>query len=188
MISALLELQSTYLQDAGAKEALLNGQNRVASMALIHRDLYQTNNLKGVNIKDYIAQLVENLSESYQLPNSKISIQQQVEPIYLDVDTMIPLGLLVNELIGNAFKHAFHQQDSGHVLVKLSERDNQLELIVEDNGSGIDDIESSQHHSFGYSLIQSFAQKLDAEILIESEHGLTVKLLINSYLKASQAA
>ncbi len=188
VISALLELQSMYIQDKGAKEALLSGQNRVASMALIHKDLYQHDNLKGVNIRDYIAKLVDNLNESYQLPNHQISIEQNIADLHLDVDTMIPLGLVINELIGNALKHAFKHQESGQISVSLLEKGKVLELQVKDNGTGISDLESIKHQSFGYSLVQSFAKKLNADLHITSHHGLTVTLIIKSYLKAGVAA
>ena len=98
--------------------ALQEGQDRVQSMALIHKDLYQHDNLKGVNTKEYLEQLSNNLLESYKL-DENVSLHLEIEEILLDVDTMIPLGLMVNELISNALKHAFEKNQNGRVANKL---------------------------------------------------------------------
>ena len=188
VISALLQLQTKYVNDDHAVEALQSGQDRVESMALIHKDLYQHDNLKGVNTKDYIDKLVDGLSDSYQTEQRQIEIVSDIEPIILDVDTMIPLGLLVNELISNAIKHAFINQDKGKIKVHLAERNDILNLAVIDNGQGVEDLEAIKSKSFGFSLIQSFAKKLDAAMILESNEGFRVELNIRAYSKAKQAA
>ena len=183
VISALLTLQSAHLQDAQAKSALKEGQDRVQSMALIHKDLYQHDNLKGVNTKDYLEQLIDNLLRSYQIDESEIRLNLNIEEINLDVDTMIPLGLLTNELMSNAFKHAFDNTEKGVISIILKEKSNILHLVISDNGIGVQDVNSMKNQSFGYSLVQSFARKLDAEISIDNKDGLEIRLNIKNYKK-----
>ena len=188
VISALLELQSKYLQDDGAKAALLSGQSRVSSMALIHRDLYQHDNLKGVNSKEYFDKLIDNITDTYLTGDQHIKISSEIQELYLDVDTMVPLGLVTNELIANALKHAFTAQQNGEIIVRLREGDDRLYLSVEDNGSGVIDLQSMKNKSFGFSLVESFAKKLQADLSVESGNGLKVSMVIQAYQKASTAA
>lgn len=183
VISALLTLQSSHLKNAQAKTALQEGQDRVQSMALIHKDLYQHDNLKGVNTKDYLEQLIDNLLSSYKIGEREIALNLDIQEINLDVDTMIPLGLMINELISNALKHAFGGIENGILSISLKEEDATLKMTIADNGVGLDDVGDIQNKSFGYSLIESFARKLDAEIALTNDDGLGVHLTINNYTK-----
>lgn len=182
VISALLTLQANHLKDTEAKEALHEGQDRVHSMALIHKDLYQHDNLKGVNAKEYLEQLTQNLLESYNI-DDEVILKTDIQEIWLDVDTMIPMGLMVNELISNALKHAFEYRKDGILSIHLNEINDRLILKVSDNGQGVHDIEKMKSKSFGYSLIQSFSRKLKADIDFEQEKGLAVSIAITNYKK-----
>lgn len=185
VISALLTLQSKYVTDDYAIEALQAGQNRVQSMALIHKDLYQHDNLKGVNTKDYLEKLLTNLLSSYKINREKIDLQLDIETIWLDVDTMIPLGLMINELVSNAIKHAFKNKEDGILKVTLKEIDQYIKLQVADNGSGMALTEIQNKGNFGQSLIDSFSKKLKADIEYKNDHGLIITLKIREYKKAS---
>lgn len=184
VISALLTLQANHLNDSEAKEALQEGQDRVHSMALIHKDLYQHDNLKGVNAKEYLEQLTQNLLESYNI-HDEVKLETNIQEIWLDVDTMIPMGLMVNELISNALKHAFTNRTDGIVSISLQENQEGLILKVSDNGQGVDDLEKMKTKSFGYSLIQSFSRKLNADINFDHKEGLAVTLAIKEYKKVA---
>ena len=184
VISALLTLQSKYVKDERAVEALREGQDRVQSMALIHKDLYQRENLTGINIKDYFENLVDNLMESYQIDEGDIHCIMDVDPIWLDVDTMIPMGLLVNELVSNALKHAFKDKETGEIQVFLKEQAEKLILRVADNGRGITDLDVLENKSFGHSLIKSFAKRMEADITYVTENGFGVELRIKNFTKA----
>jgi len=184
VISALLTLQSKHVNDDIAFEALQEGQGRVQSMALIHQDLYQHDNLKGVNTKDYFEKLIENLIDTYKTDERNIKLHCNIQPILLDVDTMIPLGLLVNELTSNSLKHAFTNMVSGNISINLREISGQLHVSVKDDGLGADPIQL-ENNSFGYSLIKSFARRLDAELVVGNHNGLQVALIINNYKKAA---
>ena len=185
VISALLTLQSSYVKDDLAVEALREGQDRVQSMALIHKDLYQHDNLKGVNTKDYLEKLIDNLVESYRIDLDQIEVETDIESLWLDVDTMIPMGLMINELISNALKHAFTYQEEGTLKIALKEVEGMLKLKISDNGQGAPHIDKEDKKSFGYSLIHSFAKKLNADINYIHDNGLTIEMDIKEFIKAA---
>ena len=184
VISALLTLQSKHVEDDKAVLALQEGQGRVQSMALIHQDLYQNDNLKGVNTKEYFEKLIENLVRTYVSDDKTIEVEYDIDSILLDVDSMIPLGLVVNELTSNAIKHGLKNKDQGKITVELSEQDDQLYLKIRDNGKGADP-EELNRNSFGYSLIRSFARRLEADLDIENDNGLSVLMKIKNYKKVA---
>ena len=182
VISSLLRLQSRHIEDPSALSAIQEGQNRVKSMALIHQNLYQEDNLMGVDVKDYITKLSGNLLRTYNVNPEKIQLKTDIETLHLDVDTLIPLGLILNELISNSLKYAFEESEDGQIQVKLKEKDQRLMLEVKDNGIGIpEELKSGRASSFGLKLIQTFAQKLNAQLLIENQEGTVVRLLIKDY-------
>ncbi len=183
VISALLTLQSKYVAHDEAKEALKVGEGRVHSMALIHQDLYQHSNLKGVNARDYFEKLINNLIASYKSDQVRLSLHCDIHPMLLDVDTMIPLGLVVNELTSNALKHAFTNTQTGNIYITLKEVNNTLQLMIRDDGKGATSVEL-ESKSFGFSLIQSFARRLDADVDVTNDNGLSVLLQIRNYKMA----
>lgn len=185
VISSLLLLQSKYVEDDSALNALQQGQNRVHSMALIHQNLYQTDNLTGVNAKEYFTKLVHNLFESYNITDDKISLKLAVDPLMLDVDTMIPLGLVMNELVSNSLKHAFSESRDGLITVTLKEEENSLILNVSDNGKGIVNIDEVEGKSFGFELIKAFAKKLNATLEVKGDSGFNTLIKIKNYTLAA---
>jgi two-component sensor histidine kinase len=184
VISSLLALQSKYVADEAALSALKQGQDRVQSMALIHQELYENNDMTGVNAHMYLEQLMENLFDSYNIDEDKISYKVDVDEIVLDVDTMIPLGLIVNELVSNALKHAFKESSHGEIFISLKEVGDKLYLKVSDDGKGVESISDIEGKSFGFELIKAFTKKLKAEMNIVSENGLNVEIVVGQYKKA----
>jgi len=185
-VSSLLNLQARQVEDEKTLSILKEGQNRVRSMALIHQNLYQEQNLTGIEIKKYFEVLIQSLFQSYNISPGRIQLQSNIDPMQLDVDTMIPLGLIVNELISNALKYAFPDERHGLIKVSLVEESGTLVLLVSDNGIGIHtDHKGQLGNSFGYRLIQAFKTQLDAKLEIETDQGTSVTLKINDYKKAS---
>jgi len=125
------------------------------------------------------------LAYSYNLEDD-VSLNMNVEKMKLDVDTMIPLGLIVNELVSNAFKHAFHKNQANSAIeISLSEKNKNLILEVRDNGEIISNTSEIEGKSFGFELIKAFSKKLKANIEMNVDHGLSVKLHIKKYNKAA---
>jgi len=186
VVSSLLYLQGRSVSDDAAAEALQEGQNRVKSMSLIHQKLYQEENLTSVDVKDYFEKLIPSIFNSYNISPDRIKLSLNVSPMHLDVDTLIPVGLIVNELITNSLKHGFNTDDNGVIDVELREKENQLYLRVSDNGIGMTDKNIGQlKESFGYELVQSFSDQLDADINIKSDNGTSVEVNIKDYKIAS---
>jgi two-component sensor histidine kinase len=179
IISSLLNLQSRQIEDPKALEAIQEGRNRVASMALIHKNLYQEEDLTGVDAADYIDKLTYNLMSSYQLSDQDVHFEKDIDSIQLDVDVVIPLGLILNEIITNSLKYAFKGMEKGLIRMSLKETEAGLELRVSDNGKGLPaGFDPDQLNSLGFRLIRAFAQKLEADLSITSEAGTQVHILI----------
>ena len=185
VVSSLLGLQSRKISDPAAMDALREGRTRVHSMSLIHQDLYKKDNPTGIEITNYFNKLVESLFLTYNLSPEKIKLTAEIEPLILDVDTVIPLGLILNELITNALKYAFPHGE-GDIHVKIGESSQGLILSVKDNGIGMHNPhEVKVGDSFGFDLIHAFVEKLDGELDIIIDHGTEVRLLLKLYRKAA---
>ncbi len=187
VISSLLNLQSQNVSNPEAKEAILLGKTRVHSMSLIHQDLYKEDNLKGIEMNEYLVKLSNDLFSTYNISQGSIQLDTDIDNIQLDVETVIPIGLIVNELISNALKYAFPEGQSGHILVSLKEQQGKLQLKVEDNGVGFDQtkILARDDTSFGHFMIDIFRHKLGAELHIDGSQGTKVDLQIGTYKLAS---
>lgn len=183
VVSSLLNLQSRNIEDPKALSAIKEGRDRVKSMALIHQNLYSDDNLTGVEIKDYIEKLVQSLFTSYNIQNEKVSLQTDIDKLNLDVDTVIPIGLILTELISNSLKYAFDEtKQNGSLIIKLKQNDTGLLLNVQDNGVGLpSDWNYEKAGSLGYQLIRSFAAKMKAKLTIVGDDGTNVQLLITNY-------
>ncbi|MEO0556271.1 MAG: histidine kinase dimerization/phosphoacceptor domain -containing protein [Bacteroidota bacterium] len=180
VISSLLSLQSRFIEDRNAQELVNEGQNRVKSMALIHQKLYQHDNLTGVDAIDYIQNLTGTLKKAYGVDDDQVIVSYDIEKMNLDVDTMIPIGLILNELISNSFKHAFPNGNKGELDIVFKEEMEKLRLVVKDDGVGsYKDIQDSD--SFGMRLIQSLSRKLEAEVDFNFHNGTEALLTISSY-------
>ena len=181
IISSLLSLQSRYINDQSALDAIKDGRNRVQSMALLHKNLYQEDDLTGVKMQPYFSSLIEGIFRSYNLTKEQVGLELDIADINLDVDTVIPIGLITNELITNSLKYAFDQSVEHAIIeVKLKESLAGYELVVKDNGVGIDSeiIESSKDSTFGQRMIRAFVDKLKAKIQIDNESGTEVVIRI----------
>lgn len=182
VVSSLLSLQSRFIQDEQALSAITEGKNRVRSMALIHQNLYQENNLTGVAVQPYFEKLIRSLFDSYNIDRERIKLELEVDELTLAVDTVIPVGLITNELVSNALKHAFPEGRKGLLSVRVKEVGQQLVLEVSDNGIGIIDEEIiKDSNTFGYRIINAFKEKLEADLKIDHEHGTRIRLFIAQY-------
>jgi two-component sensor histidine kinase len=182
IISSLLDIQSFSLTDQRAVEAIKEGRNRVHSMAILHQQLYSDGNIRGICIDDYITSITRNLFVSYNTSPEKITLETDIDNLNLDIDTVIPLGLIINELVSNSLKYAFDPTDGGQISISLKEKESCLELKVRDNGKGFPEgINISESHGFGLQLIDAFAKKLKATLDFYNDRGATVFLQIKKF-------
>lgn len=181
VISSLLQLQSRYVDEPTALAALSDGESRVRSMSIIHHHLYTGDNLSQVDVPKYIDNLCESLLASYNFKKKDIAIHREIGNLALDVSVMIPLGLIINELITNAFKYAFEGRERGNIRVRIKELDGQLLVSVKDDGIGINPEKVKK--GFGARLINTFLRKLEAEAETISGGGTEVRIAVKRYRK-----
>ncbi|MCB0761912.1 MAG: ATP-binding protein [Flavobacteriales bacterium] len=185
IVSSLLSIQSREITDKKALEAVNESRNRVKSMALIHQDLYRDDNLIGINAKSYIDKLTRSVFSSYRIDEHRINLKTQIDQLTLDVDTSIPIGLIINELITNSIKYAFPGERTGEISIRLQEEQNALVLEVADDGVGISPAATDREgESFGIKMIKAFASKLDAQWQVQNANGTRVTLQIHKYKPA----
>ncbi|HLV92463.1 MAG TPA: sensor histidine kinase [Aequorivita sp.] len=180
VISSLLSLQQRQINDSKASQAIQEGRDRVKAMALIHQNLYQDTDLIGVETSVYVNKLAKSLIKNYKINDKAIKLNINVDPIKLDIDTIIPLGLVINELISNALKYAFTNKSSGTIDILLKSVNDTLVLSVSDNGQGLpENFSVDEVSSLGFRLIKAFSDKLKSELDISSsKEGTKISLII----------
>ncbi len=173
VVSSLLALQSAQVGDEKVKDAMREGQNRVHSIGIVHQKLYQGTNLGAVEMKDYFLNLSDNILDTFGA-DDRVRIECAMNTLELDIDTAVPLGLIVNEILTNALKYAFPDGRAGKIEIKLEQTpDGLLRLAVKDDGVG-------KGHSptagtgFGGQLVSLLAQQLRGKLREETEKGTAV--------------
>jgi len=176
LVSSLINLQSSILKDEEAKIQFKECQDRIKSMALVHEKLYRTENFSQINFSNYAIELVKEISRTYPYHN-KIELKFEVEKdIFLDLDTSISVGLILNELIVNSFKHAF-KEDSVNPKIEISieEEGEHVFVKVLDNGLGVaSDFDLENSSSLGFTIISSLIEQLEGDASIHSKNGTKV--------------
>lgn len=172
IVSSLLKLQGKAVKDEQAQMAIKEGQNRVDAMAMIHKHLYTTDELTNVDISAYLERLIRSLAHSYGFNKSRFQLEADITKEPLDVDVAIPLGLIINELVSNSFKHAFADVEEAQLFIALHLRNDKLQLELSDNGKGLPGgfiVESSS--SFGLELVQALVNQLKGSIEYQNRKG-----------------
>ena len=184
VISSLLTLQELNLKDPDAADALRESKSRVLAMSFIHDKLYQEMDLSKVNVRDYIQNLVMHLFKSYSPEPGKVQLKIEVKETFLNFNTAIHLGLIVNELVSNSLKHAFPGKKKGTIEVYLGKSNKEEDkniLIIRDNGVGIaESVDCRCASSLGMQIIHSLVKQLHGDIDIDRKDGaaFTIKFKI----------
>jgi two-component system, sensor histidine kinase PdtaS len=179
IVSSLLELQSSQLDDPTVQAAMLSSQNRVHSMGIIHQKLYQSEHLTSIEMRDYFINLGENIRQSFNA-DGKVKIDCNMPELVLDVDTAISIGLISNELLTNAFKYAFEGKPSGQINISLKKHDSdkdRLELRISDDGIGKIINSPSKGTGFGTMLIDLLTKQLNGKLSYSVDKGTLVSLI-----------
>src|SRR5574343_827944 len=165
VISSIMNLQSSYVTDKYALNLLKESQNRIKTMAYIHESLYQNKTFSSINFNEYITTLTSNILHSYTASISKIRLAMDLQKVIINLDSSIPAGLIINELITNAIKHAFNNQNKGKIYINLFTRNNVLFLEVSDDGSGVpSNIYFRNTNSLGLQLVNTLVEQLNGNI------------------------
>lgn len=183
IISGILELQNLNITDEHAKIILKEGQARIQSIALIHKTLYQSNNFSKVPFYNYLTELIQAIEQTYRNNKTKILIAIETNNIELNINTAIPLSLIVNELITNCFKHAFHEMKEGMITVNLTTENNIYKLTIQDNGKGLpDEFNPNRLNSIGFDLVQGLTKQLEGTLDWSNKNGTNITITFKEAL------
>ena len=172
IIQSLLRLQSNYITDENVLDIFRESQNRIKSMAIIHQRLYEHDDIAKIDFSDYPRTLALDIFKSYVTDPDQIKLNVETDNVMLDIDTAIPLGLILNELISNSLKYAFPDGKKGQLTVKFKIEDNKYKLIVSDDGIGIpEDLDYKNSDSLGLRLIYSLSDQIGADIKLDTTNG-----------------
>lgn len=174
IVNSLLRLQSHEFKDLKIIGAFEECQNRVVSMAMLHERMYKSDDIKKIDIKDHLSLLIEDLLNTYQL-DKKVEIKLDIEKIELGIKTLVPLGLIINEIITNALKYAFKGVDNPKIAVSLQQLNSKKYVfIIGDNGNGIATV--TEGDSFGSELITIFTEQINGTLEMLEKQGTYYKI------------
>jgi PAS domain S-box-containing protein len=186
VISSLLALQSEYIDDEKYLEIFKESQSRISSMALVHEKLYQKEDFVSIDVKEYIKSLVEGIDGTFA-GDSSIHLVTDVEPAQMDIDTLIPCGLIINELLTNSYKHAFADIDNPQIVLRLTRTsDKDIGLTISDNGKGLPEgFDISRDSGLGLKLVRTLVNQLNGELELRSGKGATFSITFPRNLEFS---
>lgn len=177
VISSLLQLQGNYINNPVLTEVFRDSQSRIKSMALIHEKLYQSSTLSKVEMESYIKELTRTLYYTYSAGKTQIEINTQASNIFLDINSAVPCGLIINEIFSNACKHAFKGKDHGKIDISFRQSGGQFELEIRDNGTGLPEgTDPATVQSLGMNLIQALSSQLGASLEYLGNPGFGIRL------------
>jgi PAS domain S-box-containing protein len=182
IISSLLNLQAGTVHDSDTLEILRESQNRVRAMGFIHEKLYQSENLANIDFASYIENLANYLFTTYNAGRQGTSLAFEVDKIHLGVDAAVPCGLIINELVSNALKHAYPQGAGGEIRIELKRLENTLiRLTVSDQGAGFPEgVDFRETPSLGLQLVCSLVDQLDGLITLSREAGTRFEITFSA--------
>jgi two-component sensor histidine kinase len=186
-VICLLESQAAYLK-GDAREAIENSEHRIYAMSLIHQKLYQSEDVKTINVAVFLQEFIQYLNESFGT-EKKIRFQLTIEQLNLEISQAIPISLIINEAVTNCIKYAFPGDRTGLITISMLQEHEQIKLIIADNGIGIDpDIAGKPSASLGLKLMKGLSEDIHADISFENNNGtkITIKFDFNSSIAGNE--
>ncbi len=179
-ISSLTGLQSDYIRDQMDKR-FRDSQNHMKSIALIHEKLYESKDLKRINLADYVKSLVDDLLRSLGVDTNRISMNIQVENVFLDTDTATSCGLIINELVSNSIKHAFPTGREGKVMIEIFKEDKGVEMSIKDDGIGLSEsVDFDKPDTLGLQLVKTLVAEINGKIELINDNGTNFMIKFNN--------
>jgi two-component sensor histidine kinase len=178
IISSLLNLQVQQTTDEAVLQALNGGQSRIRSMALIHEILYWSDDLTHIDFAAYVRQLSTQLCQSYHTLSCPVAVEVAADEVNLNIETAVPCGLILNELVSNALKHGFVDGRSGHIIIRLkAQNNNGIHLTVSDNGVGLPAMfDYRQSPTLGLQLVNNLVDQLEGDLTISNHQGTSISI------------
>ena len=169
VISSLMSLQKSFVNDPKLIQILDESQSRIATMSYIHESLYRHTDFSSISFAEYLERLSTNLINSYSTPDCDVKLNTLLEDVFLTLDQAIPSGLIVNELVSNALKYAFKGKKEGTIVLRVAKVSDKIEIELSDNGVGLpENFELNKGDTLGLYLIQALAEQLNAELIVKS--------------------
>jgi|GEM_PF-2952431 len=168
IVSSLLSIQSSELDNEELNKVIQNSQRRIDAISLVHEKLYLTDTSGDLNVRDYIEELIANISSTYSNHNIQYEKKIEIDDFKLNIDLLVPCGLILNEIITNVFKHGFESNENPQFLLLIQKNVNEVSIYISDNGQGLNN-ESNKEGNMGMKLIQVLAQQIEAKIDMKSE-------------------
>jgi PAS domain S-box-containing protein len=179
IIISLLNLQSRYITDETTLSAFRESQTRVRAMALVHEKLYQSTDLAKIDLDNYIRFLANSLFQFFGIKGKGITLTNDIRDVFLAIDTAIPIGLVINELISNSLKYAFPEGE-GEISIAIHRQDHTLTILFKDNGIGIpEDFDWRNAKSMGLRLVITLVDQLDGTIELDRTAGTAFTIVVN---------
>lgn len=179
VITSLLKLQARQIRDERYKKMLDESINRIISMALIHEKLYQSESMSHINFGNYLEGLLNNIFMTYRTDTGRISLKKDIENVYLGINTAVPCGLIVNELVSNSLIHAFPGKEKGDMNVTMRKipESEMIELIVSDNGIGIPEtLDLVKSGTLGLNVVHTLVRQINGNIELLRDRGTEFKI------------
>jgi two-component sensor histidine kinase len=177
IVSSLLRLQSNNIKSEKLLEMFKVAHNRIKSMALVHEGLYRSKDLARIDFSDYVKRLTTHLFSVYSPVSKNINLKLEVEEIYFDINTAIPCGLIINELVTNSLKHAFSKGEPGEVCVKIDGNLDRYTVIVKDTGKGFpEDKDFLMTETLGMQLVTDLVKQLNGTIRLDRSSGTKIMI------------
>jgi two-component sensor histidine kinase len=181
VVSSLLKLQANGMDDERLKEALNESQNRIYAMSAVHESLYSSKNLSEIELKVYVTKISRTLIQTYSTNPANVKFNTDSEEIKIGINQASPIGLIINELISNSLKYAFPNEREGKIDVSMKKTDNELNLVIKDDGVGMpDDLDWKNSKSLGLKLVRTLVEnQLDGSVDMESTNGTKFTIKFN---------
>jgi two-component sensor histidine kinase len=180
VVSSLVNLQSTKSKDDYHKALFAECINKINSIAGIHELIYKSKSLSEINANEHLSSLLENLKQFYHFEKSAIVLEYYIEDVFLDIEFALPLALIVNEVVTNAYKHAFKGKTEGRIKLSFTAEQSVMTLKISDNGQGFSDQENVQT-SLGFDIISGLASQLDATYNYTTNEGVSFVLSFDTH-------
>lgn len=178
VVSSLLNLQSSRLEDGPVRDEFLRGKQRIDTIALVHHKLYSSNDLRNVDLQAFVSGLIEGLSALHKPPGTSVSHEVKTGGLHTDQDTAIELGIIVCELVTNAYQHAFPHATGGHIDIQVQHVEGDLyRLVVRDNGRGLPEGYAQGSWKMGLEIVEAMADQLDGSFHVSANDGVTFEVL-----------
>ncbi|MCS6795029.1 MAG: tetratricopeptide repeat protein [Raineya sp.] len=184
VISSLLHLQGHH--GGNPDEVIKKSQDRIQAMAIIHEKLYKSENLQSISLAEYVENLIAYFEKTYGLQEKNIRLETNVEPIFLDIDRLIPCGLILNEIITNSIKYAFNGQNEGVISIEATLKNGTCQLILKDNGKGLpEDFTPQKSKSLGLRLVDGLVRQIKGSWQVSNELGAKFFIQFEPMLKVA---